>query len=195
MNWLDILLTVILLACMVRGFRIGFSRQIIGLASGVLALLLGIWFYGIPASWVAPYLSSPMLAAAAGFAIVFLTVMLVGGFVSAVVARFLKFTGLSVFDHALGAGLGFLRGLLVSTAIVMGAMAFSRADQPPRAIVESRLAPYVVEAAHVAAAAAPHDLKEGFRKTYGQVKAAWNRALEKGIHSTPGEKKKDDRQI
>ena len=195
MNWLDILLAVILLACMVRGFRIGFSRQIIGLASGVLALLLGIWFYGIPASWVAPYLSSPMLAAAAGFAIVFLTVMLVGGFVSAVVARFLKFTGLSVFDHALGAGLGFLRGLLVSTAIVMGAMAFSRADQPPRAIVESRLAPYVVEAAHVAAAAAPHDLKEGFRKTYGQVKAAWNRALEKGIHSTPGEKKKDDRQI
>jgi membrane protein required for colicin V production len=195
MNWLDIVLALILLACMVRGFRIGLSRQIIGLASVVVALLLGIWFYGIPSAWVAPYLSSPMLASAAGFAIVFLTVMLVGGFASAVVARVLKFTGLSIFDHALGAGLGFLRGLLISTAIVMGAMAFSRADRPPSAIVESRLAPYVVEAAHVVAAAAPHDLKEGFRKTYGQVKAAWNRAVEKGIHSTPGEKKKDDRQI
>jgi membrane protein required for colicin V production len=195
MNWLDILLAIILLACMVRGMRIGLSRQIIGIASGVLALLLGIWFYGIPAAWVAPYLSSPMLAAAAGFAAVFLTVMLVGGFVSAVVARFLKFTGLSLFDHVLGAGLGLVRGLLISIAIVMGAMAFSRADQPPSAIVQSRLAPYIVEAAHVAAAAAPHDLKEGFRKTYGQVKAAWDRALEKGIHGKPGEKKKDDRQI
>jgi membrane protein required for colicin V production len=195
MNWLDILLAIILLACMVRGFRRGFTRQIVGLVSVVVALLLGAWFYGIPAAWVAPYLSSPMLAAAAGFAAVFLAVMLLGGFVSAVVQRFLKFTGLSVFDHALGAGFGLLRGLLVSIAIVMGAMAFSRGDHPPRAIVESRLAPYVVEAAHVAASMAPHDLKEGFRKTYGQVKAAWNHALEKGIHSTPGEKKKDDRQI
>jgi membrane protein required for colicin V production len=195
MNWLDIVLAIILLVCMVRGFRRGFTRQIIALVTGVLALLLGAWFYGIPAAWAAPYLNSPMLAAAAGFAAVFLAVMLVGGFISAVVQRFLKFTGLSIFDHVLGAGFGFLRGLLVSIAIVMGAMAFTRADHPPRAIVESRMAPYVVEAAHVVVAVAPHDLKEGFRKTYGQVKAAWNHALEKGIHSTPGEKKKDDRQI
>jgi uncharacterized membrane protein required for colicin V production len=118
----------------------------------------------------------------------------VGGFVSAVVQRFLKFTGLSIFDHALGGGLGLLRGLLVSTAIIMGAMAFTRGDQPPRAIVESRLAPYISHAAQVVAAMAPHDLKEGFRKTYGQVKAAWNHALEKGIHDS-GEKKKDARQI
>ena len=195
MNWLDILLAIILLVCMARGFRRGFSRQIIGLVSGVLALLLGIWFYGIPAAWFAPYLSSPALASAAGFAVVFVVVLLVGGAVSAAVTRLLKFTGLSVFDHALGAGFGLLRGLLVAIAIVMGAMAFSRADQPPRAIVESRLAPYVVDAAHVVASMAPHDLKEGFRKTYGQVKAAWNHALEKGIHGSPGEKKKNDRQI
>jgi membrane protein required for colicin V production len=195
MNWLDVLLAIILLVCMVRGFRRGFTRQIIALVTGIVALLLGAWFYGIPAAWVAPYVSSPMLAAAAGFAAVFLAVMVVGGFVSAVVQRFLKFTGLSIFDHALGAGFGLLRGLLVSIAIVMGAMAFTRADSPPRAIVESRLAPYVVEAAHVVASMAPHDLKEGFRKTYGQVKAAWKDAVEKGMHSTPGEKKKDDRQI
>jgi membrane protein required for colicin V production len=195
MNWLDFLLAIILLSCMVRGFRRGFTRQIIALVSGVIALLMGAWFYGIPAAWFAPYTSSPMLAAAAGFGAVFLAVLLVGGFVSAVIQRFLKFTGLSIFDHALGAGFGLVRGLLVSIAIVMGAMAFTRSDTPPRAIVESRLAPYVVEAAHVVASMAPHDLKEGFRKTYGQVKAVWNHALEKGLHNTPGEKKKDDRQI
>ena len=43
--------------------------------------------------------------------------MLVGGFVSAVVRRFLKVTGLSIFDHALGAGFGLLRGLLISMAL------------------------------------------------------------------------------
>jgi len=194
MNWLDIVLAIILLTATIRGLRRGFTRQIIALVTGVLALLVGVWCYGFPAAWFAPYVSSPALAGALGFGVVFLVVMLVGGAVSAIVQRVLRFTGLSIFDHALGAGFGFLRGMLVSIAIVMGAMAFSRADQPPRAIVESRLAPYVVEAAHAVASMAPYDLKEGFRKTYGQVKAAWNHAVEKGIHA-PGEKRKNDRQI
>ena len=195
MNWLDVLLAIILLVCTVRGLRRGFTRQIIGIVSVVVALIAGAWFYGIPAAWIAPYVSSPMLASAGGFTAVFLAVMLVGGFVSAVVQRFLKFTGLSIFDHAFGGGLGLLRGLLVCTAIVMGAMAFTRADNPPSAIVDSRLAPYISHASQVVASMAPHDLKEGFRKTYGQVKAAWNHAIEKGIHEAPGEKKKDARQI
>jgi len=195
MNWLDAVLGIILLACAISGFRRGLSRQVIGLASVVLALLLGLWFHGIPGAWFAPYLSSPALAGAAGFTVVFVGVLLVGGGVSFVVHRFLKFTGLSFFDHVLGAGLGLLRGALVAIAIVMGAMAFSQADKPPRAIVESRLAPYMVDAAHLLVYLAPHDLKEGFRKTYGQVKEAWNQ-LEKGIHSSPtGEKKKNERQI
>jgi membrane protein required for colicin V production len=196
MNWLDLVLGIILLVCIVNGFRRGFSRQIIGLVSGVLALLLGIWFYGIPGAWFATYLSSPALASAAGFALIFIGVLGVGGAVSAVVHRFLNFTGLSIFDHALGAGFGLARGALIAIAIVMGTMAFLRTDKPPRAIVESRLAPYVVDAARLVASMAPHDVKDGFRKTYAQVKSAWNHALEKGIHSSPGgENKKHDRHI
>jgi membrane protein required for colicin V production len=196
MNWLDLILGLILLVCIVNGFRRGFSRQIIGLVSGVLGLLLGLWFYGIPGAWFHSYISSPPLASAAGFAVIFLGVLLVGGAVAAIVHRFLTFTGLSIFDHALGAGFGLVRGALIAIAIVMGAMAFSRNDHPPRAIVESRLAPYVVDAAHVAASMAPHDIREAFHKTYDQVKLAWNHAIEKGIHSSPtGEKKKNERQI
>jgi len=46
------------------------------------------------------------------------------------------------------------------------------------------------------AAMAPHELKEGFRRTYAQVKAAWSGALEKGIRKLPnGEMKKDERRI
>ena len=196
MNWLDVVLGIILLASVIHGFRRGFFGQIIGLVSVVVALLLGSWFYGTPAAWFAPYLSSPALAGAAGFAVVFCGTMLLGGLVSLVVHRFLKFTGLSFFDHLLGAGFGLLRGGLVAIAIVMGTMAFARTAEPPRAIVESRIAPYVVDAAHLFASMAPHDLKEGFRKTYAQVKAAWRDAVEKGIHNSPtGEKKKDERQI
>ena len=177
MNWLDAILGVALLFCLVNGFRRGFSRQIIGLASGVLALLLGAWFYGSAGAWLLPYVSSPALAKAAGFVLVFCGVMLLGGIVSHVAGRFLTVTGLSFFDHVLGAGFGVLRWALLAIAIVMGIMAFSRGPEPPAAIVHSRLAPYVVDTARMVAAIAPHDLKEGFHRTYQQVKAAWTRAI------------------
>ncbi|MCX6631566.1 MAG: CvpA family protein [Candidatus Solibacter sp.] len=181
MNWLDFVLAIILLASGVAGLRRGFSRQIIGLISGVLALLLGIWFYGTIGYYLLPYASSRTMANAGGFAVVFCAVLLLGALVSFVVGRFLKVTGLSIVDHLLGAGFGLLRGLVFAIAIVMGVMAFSRGDKPPEAIVNSRMAPYVVDAARMFAAMAPHDLKEGFRRTYAQVKAAWSDALEKGI--------------
>ena len=192
MNWLDFVLALILLASGIAGFRRGFSRQIIGLISVVMALLLGIWFYGIVGGYLVPYASTRTLANAGGFAVVFCGVLMLGVLVSVMAGRFLKLTGLSIVDHLLGLGFGLLRGMVFAIAIVMGAMAFSRGDKPPEAIVNSRMAPYVVDAARGFAAMAPHDLKEGFRRTYAQVKAAWSAAVEKGIRQLPnrGDKKK-----
>jgi len=195
MNWLDAILGVALLVCVVNGFRRGFSRQLIGLVSGVLALLLGIWLYGTAGSFLLPYVSSPVVAQVIGFVIVFCGVLAVGGLASFIVGRFLKVTGLSFFDHVMGAGFGVLRWAVLAIAVVMTAMAFSRGDGPPHAIVESRVAPYVVDAARAVAAVAPHELKESFHKTYEQVKAAWGNAIDKGIRSLPNGGKKNERQI
>jgi membrane protein required for colicin V production len=192
MNWLDFVLAIILLASVAAGFRRGLSRQIIGLVSVVLALLLGIWFYGNVGYYLLPYASTRALANAGGFAVVFCGVLMLGALVSFVVGKFLKVTGLSIVDHLLGAAFGVLRGLVFAIAIIMGVMAFSRGEKPPETVVNSRLAPYVVDAARMFAAMAPHELKEGFRRTYAQVKAAWSDALEKGIRKLPngGEDKK-----
>ena len=192
MNWLDIVLALILAASIAAGFHRGLSRQIIGLVSVVLALLLGIWFYGNVGYYLLPYASTRALANAGGFAVVFCGVLMLGALVSFVVGKFLKVTGLSIVDHLLGAAFGVLRGLVFAIAIIMGVMAFSRGEKPPETVVNSRLAPYVVDAARMFAAMAPHELKEGFRRTYAQVKAAWSDALEKGIRKLPngGEDKK-----
>jgi membrane protein required for colicin V production len=196
MNWLDVVLGLILIASIVTSFRKGLSREVIALVSVCLALLLGVWLYGYAGGYLLPYLSSRAVANFAGFAIVFCGVMLLGSIVSLMVGKFLKITGLSFFDHALGAGFGVVRGILVSIALVMGIMAFSQGEQPPASVVQSRTAPYVVGAARVIAAMAPYELKEGFRKTYERVKTAWAEAARKGIRGGPdGDKAKNERQI
>lgn len=195
MNWVDIVLLVILATSIITSFRKGFSREVISLVSVVLALVLGSWFYGTAGSFLLPYLSSRSMAMFGGFFLVFIGVILLGTVVSYSVGKFIKVTGLSFFDHVLGAIFGLARGLLIAVALVLGMMAFSPGEEAPRGVVNSRLAPYVVDVAHVVSSIAPFELKEGFRKTYAQVKSAWGRAMEHGVPSLPGERKQNERKI
>jgi len=75
--------------------------------------------------------------------------------------------------------------LLIAIAVVLALLAFTPGKAPPNAVVHSKVAPYVIDAARVCAAVAPHELKDGFRKSYGQVKAIWGDALKKGIRGVP----------
>jgi membrane protein required for colicin V production len=196
MNWLDIVLLLILCVSVVTSLRKGLSREIIGLISVVLAILLGIWFYGTAGAVFEPHLNSVAAAHFAGFVVVFCGVLLLGAVVGAAVGKFLKVTGLSFFDHVLGALFGLARGVLIGIALIMGIMAFSTSGQPPASVVESRTAPYVVDAARLIASIAPHELREGFRKTYAQVKSAWEKTLEDGIRKLPNtEKRQNERKI
>jgi membrane protein required for colicin V production len=195
MNWLDALLALILATSVITSFRKGFSRELIGLVSVLLALLLGIWFYGTAGSFLLPYLSSRRMAMFAGFVLVFLGVLVLGGIVSFLTGRFLKVTGLSFFDHLLGAGFGLVRGTLIGVALVLGIMAFSAEGKPPQSVVNSRLAPYVVDGARLFAAVAPHEVKDGFRKTYAQVRAAWEHTLDKKLQAPKAEKEADGKRI
>ncbi|MGA3259570.1 MAG: CvpA family protein [Bryobacteraceae bacterium] len=188
MNWLDVVLALILAASVVAAFRRGLTREVIGLVSVVLGFVLGLWFYGWAGGFLEPHLKSRQAANFAGFILVFCGVLLVGALVGFVVGKFLRVTGLSFFDHLLGAGFGVLRAALISVVLVSGLMAFSHGDTPPAAVENSRLAPYLVGAANLAADMAPHEFKEGFRKAYGQVKQTWATARR---HITTPEANKD----
>ncbi|HLI82313.1 MAG TPA: CvpA family protein [Bryobacteraceae bacterium] len=179
MNWLDIVLGLILLASILSSFRKGLSREIIGLASVLLALVLGVWFYGNAAGYLGRYITSPLAADFVGFALVFCGVLLIGGLLGWIVGKFLRISGFSFLDHILGMGFGLLRGVLIGVALITGIMAFSPADQPPGEVVHSRLAPYLVSGSRAVAAIAPHELKTGFRKNYERVEAAWERATQR----------------
>lgn len=173
MNWLDVLLLLIIVVSIIGSFRKGFSRQVIHLAAVIAGILLGAWFYGRVAEYLQPHMNSPTGAKLGGFFVIFVAVLIFGGIVSAIVGRFLRVTGLSFVDHFLGAVFGLLQGALISVALLMGVMAFSKDGKPPRAVEESRVAPYVSQAARVFAAMAPNELKEGFHKSYAQAKDAW----------------------
>lgn len=179
MNWLDAVLLILLLGSAVSAFRKGFSRELVGLGAAIVGLVLGTWFYGTAGSYLLDFVSSRLLANFIGFVLVFGSVLLAGSLIGRILNYFVKAVGLSIFDRLLGAGFGLLRGTLLAIALVMAMMAFSSSGAP-RAVVHSRLAPYVLDAAGVCASMAPFELKQGFRSSYKQAKAAWGGTVGKG---------------
>lgn len=169
MNWLDYLLLAILLFSTVMSLRKGFSREIIGLAAAFLAFVLGMWFYGVAGSFVAPYTSSLRLANLIGFLLVVVGVLLCGSLLGWIVNRFLRTIGLSFFDRLMGAAFGFVRGLLIAMALLTAFVTFGPyvdAEGAPSAMVHSRFAPYILRASRWFVAMAPMEMKSGFRKQY-----------------------------
>lgn len=182
MNLLDAGIALILLISIVTAARAGFSREVIGLAAVVVAGICGAWFYGTAGAFLLPYVSSPQVAHFAGFALVFVGIMLLGAIAGHIVSRLLKTVGLTWLDRILGAMFGAVRGILICVVLVMALVAFSPGPPgagAPRSVIGSRLAPYVIGTAKMIVSIAPHEMKDGFRAHYDQVRQAWDQTLEK----------------
>jgi membrane protein required for colicin V production len=173
-NWLDYVLIAILLFSVILAARKGFSREIIGMAAALVALVLGMWFYGLAGSFLIPYVSSPRLANLIGFLLVVVAVLLCGSLLGRIVSRFLRTVGLSFFDRVLGGAFGLVRGLLITIALLTAYMAFGPqvdSNTVNAALLHSRMAPWILNTSRVFVAVAPMELKSSFQKQYAQVKS------------------------
>ncbi len=172
MNWLDLLLIALAAAFAIHGAARGFTRQILGLAATLAGLLLACWFYGSAGAFLLPYVSHKGIASFLGFLIVFLSVQTLGALAGWLASRFIRSIGLSWMDRLLGVVFGLLKAALIGVTLVVGLTAF--AHQPlPAAVAGSRLAPVFVEFGRLVAALTPREMKDGFDRSYQNLKKFW----------------------
>lgn len=178
MNWLDVVLVLILGSSAVWGIAKGFARLVVGFLAAIVGFFCGLWFYGMAGAFLLPYVSHKGVANFIGFLLIFFGAVLLGALLGRLLSLLFKWAGLSWLDRLLGGAAGFLRGFVFAIALLLALLAFSP-KPPPRSVVESRLAPYVIEAAHICAYMAPHEVREGVKQSYQKVKEAWSEAVRK----------------
>jgi membrane protein required for colicin V production len=177
-TWIDILLVLVIGFSILSGFTAGFARVGVGFIATLLGIFLGFWCYGIAAAYVLDYVSSHTIANLIGFFVIFIGVVLIGAVIGQLLGKLFKWIGLSWLDRLLGAGFGFIRGVVMAVALITVLLAFAPSP-PPRSVLNSKLMPYMLDASNILATLTPREVKDAFRDTKEKVKQAW------AEHTTP----------
>jgi membrane protein required for colicin V production len=172
-NWIDILLVLVIGFSVLSGFTAGFARVGVGFIATLVGIFLGFWCYGIAGAYVLDYVSNREIANLIGFFAIFIGVVLVGALIGRLLAKLFKWIGLTWLDRLLGAGFGFIRGVVMAVALITVLLAFAPSP-PPRSVVDSKLMPYMLDTSNVLATLTPREVKDAFRDTTEKVRKAWS---------------------
>ena len=118
MIWVDYgILGIIGLSAGVSIVR-GFAREAISLAGWVLAVWLAVTQVGRVAAYLVPYIELPSLRLAVAFLAVFVSVLIVTGFIVFLVGLMVEKTAMSGTDRVLGVVFGIARGVAIVGVLV-----------------------------------------------------------------------------
>lgn len=116
LDW--IFLAVLVLSLAVGAWR-GLVYEVLSVLSWVAAFVLAQWFAPAAAQWLPMSGATEMIRYAAGFVLVFVAAVFLGGLVAFLVKKLVTAVGLRPIDRVLGAAFGVVRGVIVLLALTV----------------------------------------------------------------------------
>lgn len=143
MNFVDYILIAIVGLSMVLSLWRGFVREVISLIGLVLAFLAASRLSGRAGDYLGQWIDNATIADGAGFAIVFVIVMLIVGLIGAVIRKLVDIADLTATDRTLGIFFGAARGMLLIALAFLVYTTISKPSSPW--LKNSMLTPYAME--------------------------------------------------
>jgi membrane protein required for colicin V production len=167
LDWL--LLAILVYSIAISWFK-GFVREVLGLITVLLAVLLAAWFYRGVGRLFKDVVRTENIALFFGFSLIFVMTLVAGFVVIWLITKFMKFAKLQWADRLLGAAFGFIRGWVISAAILLALTAF---EIQTERLKGSELAPYFLPGSRVIAVMTPYEMKAKFLVGYRALERWW----------------------
>ena len=155
MTWVDWVIVIVIVCGALSGLAQGFFRSFFSLVGLLLGLALALWNYIWVGAMFRPMVKIAEVADAIAFILIAVLVMVVAGFVGAVLARTFQKIGLGWLDSLVGGAFGLLQGVLLVTIVILVAVAFF-----PDAhwLADSKLPRHFFGALHLSTRVSPEEL-------------------------------------
>lgn len=121
----------------------GFVREVISLIGLVLAFLAASRLSGQTGDFLGQWIGNATVADIAGFALVFIIVMIVVGLIGALIRKLVDLAALTATDRTLGIFFGAARGMLLIALTFLVYTSYTKPDSPW--LKKSMLTPYAIE--------------------------------------------------
>ncbi len=178
----DWAIVLVVLLSVLQAIAQGFFYEFFSLAGVIVGYLLAAWEYPRVAAWYAQHVNSPWAADIAGFFTIFVVVVLLAGIVGRITRWAVHGVGLRWFDRLLGGLFGFVRGVALSTVVVLALAAFA----PQWGwLQQSRVAPFLLVSGRALIWAAPADLRQRFRDGWNLLRTVPDRVSERDNGGKP----------
>ncbi len=146
MNWIDAAIVLIFLFFIVTAFQAGFIREVIGITSVVLGIVLAGLFYDDVADSVLSPIDNATTAAVIGFLVIFIGVGLAGQLLAMLIHPAVVLMQLGIADQLLGAMFGAAKAFVIIEALLILFVTYPRYDMEKR-IDESEFATALLDGA------------------------------------------------
>jgi membrane protein required for colicin V production len=118
MIWADWFLLAALVISVLIGVLRGFTREVLGLVSWIVAIVAALVFAPNTLGYLESHIATPSLRIAASYALVFFVALVLGAIVTSIVSMLVRKSALSGFDRMVGGGFGLVRGVLIGVLLV-----------------------------------------------------------------------------
>ncbi len=162
---LDVIVLVVVLISALLAMVRGLVREVLSVASWVVAVAAAYYFYGLLLPFVKPYLESNTVATIASAAVIFFIALIVASFLTMKIADFVIDSRVGAVDRALGFLFGAARGLLL---VVIALYFFDwLVNPPPTWVAGAQTKPMLDALGERLVAALPDDIESKLLKHRG----------------------------
>lgn len=157
MNALDTVIIIIMLFCLLYGYFKGFFSEIIAIIGLIVSIVVAGRYYHLLAPHLLFFLRIEALASFSSFVLILFIGMFVFGLLRLLIKKTTVEMELGWADHLLGVLLGLIKGVLISSVIVLMILAIW--GNEVKVIRGSKLAPTVTRISQITVNLLPEKIK------------------------------------